>query len=91
MSLRLRCHLFVNLLVFLLGTAYLQARFYQPDCSLWGKYYVDYIIINKDTKEITLELEDGGTLIVPFDFGFKEFQITTGRGFEQNYIYDGKD
>ena len=90
MSLCMRYHLFINLLVFLIGTAYLQARFYQPDCSLWGEYYVDYVIINNETEKITLELEDGGTLIIPFDFGFKELQITTGRGFEQNYVYDGE-
>ena len=92
MSLRLHFHFLGNLfLVSLLGTAYLQARFYQTNCALWSSYYVNYIYISNDDREIMLELQNGDTIIVPFNIGFKEFQVTTGRGFEQTYVYDGKN
>lgn len=77
--------------VLLLSVVVLEARFYLPNCELWGKYVIDYVVINEDDNIIILKLEDGSSMKVPFDIGFKEFHVTTGRGFERTYEFNGQD
>ena len=77
------------LILFLITSVQFKAIFYKAGCEVIKSYNIETVTINVNYKKIILELTNGVTIIVPFDNGFKEFQITTGRGYERTYIYDG--
>lgn len=77
------------LVLFLVTTVQFEVIFYKANCVVINRYDINAIAVNTDHKKITLELENGSTVVVPFDSGFREFKITTGRGYERTYLYDG--
>ena len=78
------------LLVFLITAVQFQATFYKANCEVIESYLIKTVLISETDQKIVLELEYGPSVTIPFNNGFREFQITTGRGYERTFLYEGQ-